>query len=700
MAGRGWHNRPSREMPEVREIEDEGFRLADARRRNGLDRCAGIALRPFRRRLARANRKQNYFHLGEKGSSFCRLLRGAESPRASVESRGSMSSRNKSAAAPPRREVENLLALHRQGKLRDVERKARKLVRRYPGAAILYELLGASLAGMDRMTDAVSCFRRLVEMQPGNAGAHYNLALTCHRSGQLQRAVEGYRRCLELDPANAVASGNLGLVLAATGALEDAMGHYRAALQADPSNDEIRFALARAYGGTGNLEDAEKEIRQAIGDGGATLEALLLLGDILQSQARLEEAGQAFRNALQIEPRSVEALCALADVQEMANRLDEAQETVSRALAENAASPHANLVQAILQRRGGDAQAAADTLSPFADTRTLPAKLRIRIHNELGLVYDRLRQSDMAFEQFTRANDVQAEHEGKGADKGMFLAELRNIRDTLTPDWVASWPDIAATGNTDPPAFMLGFPRSGTTLLDQILDAHPRIHVMEEPEIFMDMLPEIAPPPGRYPQALAGLDAGRIEAMRARYFELARQYAQGGPGGLLVEKNPLNILHLPLIARIFPDARIIHCLRHPCDVVLSSFMQHFAATPAMANFFRFDDTVNCYCEVMDLMRRCEQLLPLNLHTLRYEALLADFDAEIGALLAFLGIVWDDAVRAFPEHARGRHVTTASYQAVTEPLNTRAMYRWQRYERHFAPHMESLEPFVEAFGYAG
>ena len=169
---------------------------------------------------------------------------------------------------------------------------------------------------------------------------------------------------------------------------------------------------------------------------------------------------------------------------------------------------------------------------------------------------------------------------------------------------------------------------------------------------------------------------------------------------VFVDKLPLNIEYLPLIHRLFPEAHIIFSCRHPCDVVLSNFMQYYRLNDAMANFFTIEDSARLYGQVMGLWLRCTELLPLNFHTLRYESLVSDFDAEVRDLFAFLEIDWDDAVLDFHHHAVNRNIiSTPSYEQVTQPIHTRATQRWHGYRPQLEPILAELGPFIEKFGYA-
>jgi hypothetical protein len=249
--------------------------------------------------------------------------------------------------------------------------------------------------------------------------------------------------------------------------------------------------------------------------------------------------------------------------------------------------------------------------------------------------------------------------------------------------------------------FLVGFPRSGTTLLDQILDGHPRLQVMEEKPALFDIRSTIDTMPGGYPSALASLKETDIQNLRDRYLRNVERHIDRRPGTILVDKLPLNICSIPLIVRLFPNSRIILALRHPCDVVLSNFMQDYKLNDAMANFLTIDSAARFYKRVMGFWLQCVELFPLSVHTIKYEDLVHDFEGEIRNLLRFLDVDWNDAMLDYRRHAQHRRkIVTPSYAQVTEPIYERAKFRWMHYEDYLKPVLKDLQPFIKAFRYAG
>jgi hypothetical protein len=227
-----------------------------------------------------------------------------------------------------------------------------------------------------------------------------------------------------------------------------------------------------------------------------------------------------------------------------------------------------------------------------------------------------------------------------------------------------------------------------------MLMGHPGAHVLEEIPLLGSVMAEV----GEFAR-IADLDQGEVARLRAHYFSALDEAAPPPPGAKVVDKLPLNILGVPLIHRIFPDARIILALRHPCDVVLSCYMQGFEINDAMANFLDLGDAARLYDLVLTLWKRCEEVLPLRFHVLRYERLVTDPEASMRPLLDFLGMEWSDHVLDHPRTAAARGVISSpSYNQVTRRMYREASGRWRRYREQLAPVLPVLLPWAERLGY--
>ncbi|MFO1402202.1 MAG: sulfotransferase, partial [Steroidobacteraceae bacterium] len=240
---------------------------------------------------------------------------------------------------------------------------------------------------------------------------------------------------------------------------------------------------------------------------------------------------------------------------------------------------------------------------------------------------------------------------------------------------------------------------SGTTLLELTLDAHPQLVSMDEQPFVQNALDDLRAAGAAYPERLRELSAAQLAGIRERYWERVARKVQVAPGQRLVDKNPLNMLRLPVIARLFPNARVILAVRHPCDVILSCYMQHFRAPDFALMCADLPSLTLGYRKAFDFWYEEAALLKPQVHEVQYEKLVADFEAEARRLCAFLQLPWEPAMLdpAQRAHAR-RFISTPSYSQVVRPVSQAAVDRWRAYEEYLRPALPIVAPYLERWGY--
>jgi len=428
-------------------------------------------------------------------------------------------------------------------------------------------------------------------------------------------------------------------------------------------------------------------------------EAHYNLANVRKALGQLDEAITHYQIAIDIKPLYVRAHCSLAIANERLNQLDAAKQCIDEALKISPTDPDSQVVQGVLHRRQGNIKTAIETLNRVRPDGLSGYMATMRCF-ELGYLWDQEHASEKAFAAFHAGNRLSADSAALPATrKNSFLLKIERIDDALTSEWTQSWRPSPSFSKAASPIFLLGFPRSGTTLLDQILGSHPRLQVMEEKSAFMAVEQTIQSMAGGYPQAISALSDADVQKLRAQYFDSVDRYIARIPGRKLVDKHPLNTEYVPLIMRLFPEAQFILALRHPCDVVLSNFMQNYRLNDAMVNFLSLDDTVLLYKRVWGVWLKSINLLPIQFHTLKYESLVSNLEGEARDLFEFLGIDWNDSILDFHNFAqKKKFINTPSYGQVIEPVHERAKYRWKRYEEQLAPYLDDLIPFITEFKY--
>ena len=521
-------------------------------------------------------------------------------------------------------------------------------------------------------------------------------ALAHARSGNLGDAETLCEHLLAQPDAETEARHLLGVIRNIQGRHAEAEPLLRGAVAEQPGIAKYHSNLGNALRGLERFDEAEACYRQALALDPAFDDARVNLAKLLYAMNRWDEAIAEYQRLIRDNPQDTASHASLAYALQSANRLAEAEQVAAAGLQLDPDHPGLNLAMAICERRAGKFEQALQRFQRI-DLHAMDIPLAATFHYERGLLHDRLDQVEPAFADFSEGNRLQAADAlQRGVDKARYTAELDRM-EQMDVGWLGELP--ATPGHPPAPVFLVGFPRSGTTLLDQILDSHPKIQTLEEKPIVSILCDDIDRLVAGTPGGLKDLRPDQVARLRELYYEYVADFIELKPGNLLVDKFPLNLTRLPYILRIFPDARFILALRHPGDCVLSCFMHLFAPNDAMANFYTLEDTAALYARVMGLWRRWAEQLPLRYQRVYYEHLVRDLPGEIKPLLAFLGVEWTEDMARPHEHASRRaHINTPSHSQVTQPIYQRAAGRWRRYEPHMAGVLRTLQPHIAYFGY--
>lgn len=511
-------------------------------------------------------------------------------------------------------------------------------------------------------------------------------AMLAAARGDHATAAKLYGETVRQDPRDFESWGNLGVSLLAGGDATGAVAALERALSLRPNHPSFRQKWADAHAAAGTAEEALTALYDRSADDPRALVTAARLEDLQQRPGR---ALETLQRALEADPVNEAALVAVAELQERGNRVEEFEQTLKRLRAAAPSAEKLPLLRARAAYRRGDMDAAlelAEQARPDVDSAT-----RAQL---IGQVNDRLGNFDVAFEAFARMNQLDSltteNPQGKAA---LYVSTLRQRRtEVLTAEWTSRWPDAPPPERE--PAFLVGFPRSGTTLLDTLLMNDPGVAVSEE----NPMLTNISRQIGAF-ERIADLSAADVAKLRQAYFDEAESYLPNSSGLLLLDKFPFGLGAVPLIHRMFPTAPILFLSRHPCDVVLSCFMNRFQPTDIGSSFLTLDGTAQLYDGMMRLWTRSRELLPIRVLDARYETLVADPKPEMQRVAEFLGIGWsDDLVDNRPAAERRGFIKTPSYSQVAEPIYQRAVERWRNYSEPLRPVLPILRPWIERLGY--
>ena len=489
-------------------------------------------------------------------------------------------------------------------------------------------------------------------------------------------AARCFAQVLREDPDNAEAAAWLGQALCILGRRAEGIAHLRAAGQ--------RYAaLARASQDAAPLLYLIPEIQHW-----SDFDTALELGEIAAAIA--PDAAQAH----QLNTLSLSQL----------NRIPEAIAASERALALAPGNTMMQVLQASLLADDGRNAEARARLAAVLEAGA-PPREAFHAHKELGRVLDKLRDYDGAFAALRASESLAAQlPEWQEQDLTTLPAMLRANQAGFDQALLRRWTPAQVADRHPAPVFVLGFMRSGTTLTQEVLGAHPDIFVSDEAGFIAELNGELH---RRFvigqgsAGKLRGLDAAGIRHLRDFYWRRVHErYGDVIGGRLFVDKFTMNTLDLGLINVIFPDARVIFVMRDPRDVVLSCYMQLMVPSPATAQMITWENTVGFYAQMMRWWMHVRGMLTLSYAELRYEDLVADFETSFRKIFELIGVEWNPVVAEFHKQAAGKYIATPSRTQVSQPLYSTSVARWRRYERHFAGAAPTLAPFLDAFGYEG
>jgi tetratricopeptide (TPR) repeat protein len=552
---------------------------------------------------------------------------------------------------------------------------------------------------------AAGAFGELTRLRPDAAEYWSNLGYMlrlCHRAVEAEAAFE---RSLALNPTAYSTLTNYGLLLLDVGRFGLARDVFLRAVELDPE-----APAARIYGSTTSFECGDVRTAAMLVPPGETWSmldpdmrrdlsvALAHVGRTEEAEAILAADAKAFSDP--------ETIAHLAMLYERMNRLEQAKEQLDRVRHhldgdDRDLKLHALTVESALALRAKDYVRARQATGALLDLEPTPS-VEANANFILAGIADKEGNPDEAMGFLEKAHAFQF---GQAAEIAPDIAlseeePLRIAMQRMTPEQCRFAAEATGPGATESPVFIVGFPRSGTTMLEQMLDAHPRFVAMDEQLTLQHCIKQMQAMDLRYPQQLGELGERDLQRIRDGYWEEVGKIVDVPDGASLVDKNPLNLLRLPMIKRIFPSAKIILALRHPCDVMLSCYMQNFRSPAFMTLCSSLERLARSYANSMECWIHHERLLKPDVLALRYEDTVSGFERQTRRIAAFLGIEDAGSLEGFSANAaRKPYISTPSYAQVLEPVNAKAVSRWHPYYHYFEPVLPILRPVADHWGYS-
>lgn len=598
--------------------------------------------------------------------------------------------------------VTSIVAALKGGDPPSAERLCRSALEGSPDEPDLLFLLGYALRQQGRPHAALKIFSRVVDLCPREATHWSNYATTLALTGDLDAALHAAETAVSLAPRVADNLDRLGMLQLQCRRPDKACESFAQALALTPDSIDIRLHAARAcvLCRDPRAGDLLRPWRSWVP---LTRDQQRNLADLLVQVGEAPSAVELLEDLARQVPEDWSSLLLLAKVYERVNRIDQAAALLERVSANapraDDAMTHEVKIQraqlAVRRREYAAARLLLEQTGPWGDDND-------GYYFALAAACDRLGDTGATMRALEVAHALQTQElrisNPDLLEPGAPL--LPHAGDRVSIADYRSWPDLKAPDADQSPVFVVGFPRSGTTLLEQMLDAHPRLQSMDERPFLNRLAAQLGVTGVDVPEDLHRLNQRNCDELRKEYVLLACGKVARNWDTRLVDKNPLNMLWLPMIQRMFPRAKIILALRHPCDVILSCYLQNFRSALLVSACRSLERLARTYVAVMENWLYHVAAFQPDYLVSRYDDLVADAPSQLARIAAFLGLDDAPSMLQFDAHAREKgFIRTPSYSQVVEPVDTRALGRWHAYRDYFEPLLPILRPILEHWGYS-
>ena len=494
----------------------------------------------------------------------------------------------------------------------------------------------------------------------------------------------------------------LALELRDKGRFEDAIVELGLGLSLNPHDPKLLTTMGYCLLDLDRRQEAAKVFEVALKHNPHSAEANHGYGWAAERLGALDAAQSGFARAVGFNPKHADALAGLSGLAARRRDWTAARDFANRALASDPHQTDALMNLARVDIGTGDYDAAERRLHDVLAMTELHPMARINALGLLGDALDGAGRYRKAFAAYTRGKSAlhdayKLQFESEGASNATESVRDKMVEFLETP--IESWSTLGSSRRVESVhAFLTGFPRSGTTLLEQVLDTHPSVVALGERPLLIDAEVEFLTQRGGIAR-LSDVVGDLLQPFRESYWNKAREYGAAPAGGVFVDKHPLSTIRLPLIAKVFPHAKIIFMIRDPRDVVLSCFRRSFNVNSSTYEFSTIEGAARYYAAVMEAGAVYLDRLPLDTHKIRYEDLVGDFEGQTKALCEFLGLEWTARLRDFAETARANAIATPSSTQVGRGLYESGVEQWRNYDFALKPVLPVLQPWIERLGYA-
>ena len=538
---------------------------------------------------------------------------------------------------------------------------------------------------------------KILEVDPNNIKALFLLGSIFLEIKEFDRSKKILKKVIDLDPNIANANSNLGVVYINLREFDFAKKYILKAIEINPKHLDAYNYLGLIYSELGQFEKALSSTKKALKLNESYFQGYNNLGLIYKKFNFFTEAEVNFKRAITINSKFTQSYYNLMELYEKSNenkKLENIIRDFEKIFNKNSIS---TLYEGHILYKKEFFLDVIENLKSFIIKND--NKLEIDRVNLLAKSYDKIDDIENAFLHFEKTNILNLKSINKEIDKNNFLIKINNRINVFKK--IKDDNSLVAETNYDyKPVFMIGFPRSGTTLLDTILRSHQMIEVIEEKHMMEKLINSLNRLTNNSIEKIYNIDDQHVKQLGENYFKELHSYSKNfDTSKVYIDKLPFNIIYIAEIIRVFPNAKFIISIRHPCDCVLSCYMQNFNLNDSMSNFLNLNDAANIYNVVMNLLKIYKKNFVFNFKEIKYENIISNFNFEIKNVLDFLDLPWDDKVIEYQKTAISRErIFTPSYDQVIKPLYSQSIARWEKYKNKLSKVYPILEPWIKEFNY--
>lgn len=571
-------------------------------------------------------------------------------------------------------------AYSNMGRYNEAIKQYNKALKQSPNDAGALNNLGNVLFVTGHIEDAITNFQQSLKHRPNYALAYYNLGNALFEKGDADRAENNYLHAIKYSPDSIGARVQLGNLLRLRGKLDGSLSQLLEAIKLNSNSIEANASIGLTLLERGNLEQAIHYLKKTVDLKPESENHYLSLARAQRMQGRFKDALNSYKKCQEFSPENIAAISGQADIFQRVGELDKSYKLIRPLIDSHRSDIRAAIVYTRLCDYFGDRVEAERLLLSLMEKDDANPQNIIVGNYALGHLFDKSKNYEQAFKCFKSANKLTL----YPYECATHQAHVDKLIAAFNPDVFHKTP--SSTIDTELPIFIVGMPRSGTSLVEQILASHPSVFGAGElndmnDQIFMlDQLPEIY---SHYPDCLKNMTNIVVNKMSKQFIDRLRRFSINADR--ITDKMPSNFIHLGLIAILFPKAHVIHCTRNPLDTCLSIYFQSFSgAHPYATDLANISDY---YLQYVKLMEHWKRVLPINILDVKYEDLVGDIKPVSKQLIDYCGLEWDERCLSF--HKTSRTIATASYDQVRKPLYKESVGRWRNYNHFIGPLKSAL-----------